>query len=187
MHKIMLIIRFGDQMNNVAVTDGDKVSAEQVFKSPRRLLSGKRPDEVLQCSGRQRWELMILTSKNMTMLLNWRKSRTEAYTKVWNSAKAEIALVVSRKIQVPKHLLPTSTTSVTLTRFGLASQRLMEEGYGFGAEGDWKTAALYRTTWFMSQGMPKGCSFLEDYTLHFDGEKERYPPGSHAGSLSADC
>ena len=41
----------------------------------------------------------------------------------------------------------------------------------FGAEGDWKTAALYRTTWFMSQGLPKGCSFLEDYTLHFDGEK----------------
>lgn len=54
---------------------------------------------------------------------------------------------------------------------GLASQRLMAEGYGFGAEGDWKTAALYRTTWFMSQGMPNGCSFLEDYTLNFDGEK----------------
>ena len=47
----------------------------------------------------------------------------------------------------------------------------MAEGYGFGAEGDWKTAALYRTTWVMSQGMPKGCSFLEDYTLNFDGEK----------------
>ena len=47
----------------------------------------------------------------------------------------------------------------------------MAEGYGFGAEGDWKTAALYRTTWFMSQGMPNGCSFLEDYTLNFDGEK----------------
>ena len=54
---------------------------------------------------------------------------------------------------------------------GLASQRLMVEGYGFGAEGDWKTAALYRTMWFMGQGLPKGCSFLEDYTLHFDGEK----------------
>jgi L-arabinose isomerase len=35
---------------------------------------------------------------------------------------------------------------------GLASQRLMHDGYGFGAEGDWKTAALYRTTWFMTQG-----------------------------------
>ncbi len=47
----------------------------------------------------------------------------------------------------------------------------MAEGYGFGAEGDWKTAALTRTVWFMSQGMPKGCSFMEDYTIHFDGKK----------------
>jgi L-arabinose isomerase len=39
---------------------------------------------------------------------------------------------------------------------GLASQRADGEGYGFGAEGDWKTAALYRTTWFMTQGLPKG-------------------------------
>jgi L-arabinose isomerase len=54
---------------------------------------------------------------------------------------------------------------------GLACQRMMAEGFGYGAEGDWKTAALYRTTWFMSQGLPKGCSFLEDYTLNFDGEK----------------
>ena len=52
---------------------------------------------------------------------------------------------------------------------GLASQRLMAEGYGFGAEGDWKSAALYRTVWVMNQGLPKGCSFLEDYTLNFNG------------------
>jgi len=45
----------------------------------------------------------------------------------------------------------------------------MAEGYGFGAEGDWKSAALYRTVWVMNQGLPKGCSFLEDYTLNFDG------------------
>mgnify|MGYP002074801319 FL=1 len=54
---------------------------------------------------------------------------------------------------------------------GLASQRLMAEGYGFGAEGDWKSAALYRTLWVMGQGMPGGCSFLEDYTLNFDGKQ----------------
>ena len=47
----------------------------------------------------------------------------------------------------------------------------MHEGIGFGAEGDWKSAALYRTTWFMSQGIENGgTSFLEDYTLNFDGE-----------------
>ena len=46
----------------------------------------------------------------------------------------------------------------------------MQEGYGFGAEGDWKSAALYRTIWFMTQGMTGGSSFMEDYTLNFDGE-----------------
>jgi L-arabinose isomerase len=52
---------------------------------------------------------------------------------------------------------------------GLASQRLMAEGYGFGAEGDWKTAALVRSMWVMGEGLPGGQSFMEDYTLHFDG------------------
>jgi L-arabinose isomerase len=52
---------------------------------------------------------------------------------------------------------------------GFASQRLMAEGYGFGAEGDWKTAALTRTMWVMAQGLPGGCSFLEDYVLNFNG------------------
>ena len=47
----------------------------------------------------------------------------------------------------------------------------MEEGYGFGAEGDWKTACLYRTLWVIQQGMPTGCSFLEDYTLNFAGDR----------------
>ncbi len=44
----------------------------------------------------------------------------------------------------------------------------MAEGYGFGAEGDWKSAALYRSVWVMSEG--KACSFLEDYTLNFNGK-----------------
>ena len=47
----------------------------------------------------------------------------------------------------------------------------MAEGYGFGAEGDWKSAALYRTLWVMNQGLNGGCSFLEDYTLNFNGSE----------------
>lgn len=67
---------------------------------------------------------------------------------------------------------------------GLASQRLMAEGYGFGAEGDWKSPALYRTVWVMNQGLPKGCSFLEDYTLNFDIQ-QFYPTVTYVGDLSA--
>jgi len=50
---------------------------------------------------------------------------------------------------------------------GIAVQRLMEEGYGFGAEGDWKTAALVRTMKVMAEGLPGGTSFMEDYTYDF--------------------
>ena len=50
---------------------------------------------------------------------------------------------------------------------GLAAQRLMADGYGFGAEGDWKTAALVRAMKVMSCGLPGGTSFMEDYTYHF--------------------
>jgi len=56
---------------------------------------------------------------------------------------------------------------------GLACQRLMAEGYGFGAEGDWKTAALVRLVKVMAAGRPGGASFMEDYTYHLVGGSER--------------
>ena len=169
----MLIIRFGDQMNNVAVTDGDKVEAE--------LKLGYHVD---YCPVNDLMEYYdTVEDKDIEELVGQyfaeydhvpelEDKKTEAYTKVWNSAKAEIAI---RRILKDKGAKAFTTNFDDLGNFdqipGLASQRLMAEGYGFGAEGDWKTAALYSTMWFMSQGMPNGCSFLEDYTLNFDGEK----------------
>lgn len=169
----MLIIRFGDQMNNVAVTDGDKVEAEM-----------KLGYHVDYCPINDVMEYYNKVDDNDTRTLvqqyfaeydhapELEDESTEAYTKVWNSAKAEIAI---RRILEAKGAKAFTTNFDDLGNFdqipGLASQRLMAEGYGFGAEGDWKTAALFRTMWFMSQGMPKGCSFLEDYTLHFNGEQ----------------
>jgi L-arabinose isomerase len=54
---------------------------------------------------------------------------------------------------------------------GLAVQRLMAEGYGFGAEGDWKTCALVRAMKVMATGLPGGTSFMEDYTYHLDPKR----------------
>lgn len=169
----MLILRFGDQMNNVAVTDGDKVAAEQVL--------GYHVD---YCPVNDLMEYYKAVSDEDTKALvaeyfasydhapELEDESTEAYLKVWNSAKAEIAI---RRILVETGAKAFTTNFNDLGLMdqipGLASQRLMAEGYGFGGEGDWKTAALLRTTWFMGQGLPMGCSFLEDYTLHFDGEK----------------
>ena len=62
---------------------------------------------------------------------------------------------------------------------GLAVQRLMADGYGFGAEGDWKTAALVRATKVMAAGLPGGTSFMEDYTYHLDARATTLVLGAH--------
>ena len=61
---------------------------------------------------------------------------------------------------------------------GLATQRLMAEGYGFGGEGDWKTPALVRAMKVMAHGLPGGTSFMEDYTYHLEPGKHQVL-GSH--------
>lgn len=178
----MRILRFGDQMNNVAVTDGDKVEAEMRFGyhvdympfSEVMTYFDKVEDKDVD-------ELVKVYFNEYTHAPELEDKTTEAYKKVWNSAKAELTL---RAVLTDKGAKAFTTNFDDLGDVnvnetgrgfdqipGLASQRLMVEGYGFGAEGDWKSAALCRTVWFMSQGLPKGCSFLEDYTLHFDGEQ----------------
>ena len=169
----MLILRFGDQMNNVAVTDGDKVEAEM-----------KLGYHVDYCPVNDLMEYYHQVSDADTKALvaeyfasydhdaALEEEGTEAYTKVYNSAKAEIAL---RRLLKDKGAKGFTTNFDDLGDFDhipcFAFLFFFFVVFGFGVEGDWKTAALYRTMWFMSQGMPKGCSFLEDYTLNFDGEQ----------------
>lgn len=174
----MLIIRFGDQMNNVAVTDGDKVEAEvrlgyhvdycpvSELMSYHQAVKDADVDALVNVYFEKYDHEKALEDKS-----------SEAYNKIWRSAKAELALRAVLKAKGAKgfttnfdDLGQNSDTDFDQIP-GLASQRLMEEGYGFGAEGDWKSAALYRTVWFMNQGLPMGCSFLEDYTLNFDGDR----------------
>jgi L-arabinose isomerase len=169
-------------MNNVAVTDGDKVEAEirlgyHVDYTPVSELM----EHYKRVADSDVDALVATYFKEYAHEAALEDKSTEAYQKVWNSAKAELAL---RSILTEKgakgfttNFDDLGTQDIDDPNFvgfdqipGLASQRLMAEGYGFGAEGDWKSAALYRTVWFMSQGLPKGCSFLEDYTLNFDGK-----------------
>ncbi len=174
----MLILRFGDQMNNVAVTDGDKVEAEQrlgyhVDYCPvSELMEYHKKIEPAAVDA-----LVAEYFKAYDHSKELEDKQTEAYTKVWNAAKAELALRAILKDKGAKGFTTNFDDLGDLEHDGfdqipgLASQRLMAEGYGFGAEGDWKSAALYRTVWFMTQGLPTGCSFLEDYTLNFCGSR----------------
>lgn len=168
----MRIIRFGDQMNNVAVTDGDKVEAEMrlgyhVDYYPIADLVAVQD----QVTDTEVDALVAEYEKEYDLAPNCQAGGKDRQ-QVRNAAREEIAL---RRFLEAKGAKAFTTNFDDLAGVdqlpGLACQRLMAEGYGFGAEGDWKTAALYRTMWFMGQGLPRGCSFLEDYTLNFDGEK----------------
>ena len=167
----MLIVRFGDNMNNVAVTDGDKVEAElrlgyHVDYYPIAELvaqQDKVTDEEIAALVKE-YDLLYDVADNAKEGGKDRKQVIEA-------ARVEIAL---RRFLALKGAKAFTTNFDDLHGVdqlpGLACQRLMAEGFGFGAEGDWKTAALCRTMWFMGQGLEGGCSFMEDYTYHFDGK-----------------
>jgi L-arabinose isomerase len=98
----------------------------------------------------------------------------QRHQSVWEAARIEIGL---------RHFLEAGGFKAFTTTFedlhglvqlpGLAVQRLMADGYGFGAEGDWKTSALLRAMKIMSSGLDGGTSFMEDYTYHLnpDGMK----------------
>ncbi len=166
----MLLIRLGDQMNNVAVTDGDKVEAEMRLGYHVDFCNiAKVRDYQNDVTDAQIKELVEVYKKEYDCSAI--KDGSFEYEQVVKAARIEIAL---------RRLLKETGAKAFTTHFdnldgidqlpGLASQRLMAEGYGFGAEGDWKTAALARTMYVMGYGLPKGCSFLEDYTINFDGE-----------------
>ncbi|HZK03709.1 MAG TPA: L-arabinose isomerase [Bacteroidaceae bacterium] len=167
----MVIVRIGDQMNNVAVTDGDKVCAEiqlgyHVDFYPIADLIAFQ-DKVSDAEIQQMIEIY---NKEYQVAPDCQKGGKN-YKQIVNAAREEIALRNFLKSKNAKAFTTNFDVLAGLDQLpGLACQRLMAEGIGFGAEGDWKTAALYRSMWFMSQGMTKGCSFLEDYTLNFDGK-----------------
>ena len=177
----MLVLRFGDQMNNVAVTDGDKVDAEmQLGYHVDYCPVSELMEHYKKVTDEETKALMEEYFRLYEHAPELEDGRTNAYNAVYEAAKAELAIRSILKEKGAKAFTTNfddlGTQDINDPKFvgfdqipGLASQRLMAEGIGFGAEGDWKSAALYRTLWVMSQGMGKGCSFLEDYTLNFNG------------------
>ncbi len=167
----MLIVRFGDNMNNVAVTDGDKVEAEirlgyHVDNAPIATLV-----PYVNAVTDKEIDALIAEYEKVYDFADDCKKGAEKHSFVRDAAAQEIGL---RRFLQDKGAKGFTTSFNELEGLkqlmGFASQRLMAEGYGFGAEGDWKSAALTRTMWVMGQGLPGGQSFLEDYTLNFDGE-----------------
>ncbi len=161
--KGLKICRFGDNMREVAVTEGDKVEAQIKLGWQ---ISYHGVGDLVQ-------SVDVVTESEVDELM-------KEYNAKYTIASAELENIrYQAKIEIGlKRLLDKYGYKAFTTNFedltglkqlpGLASQRLMEQGYGFGAEGDWKQSAMVRIMKVMSQGLKGGCSFMEDYTYHLD-------------------
>ncbi len=166
----MKVARFGDNMREVAVTEGNKVSAQRQLGYS---VSGYGVGDLVA-------EIAKVKDAAVDAIVD--DCRKRYAVKVAPSARA--SLREQARIEAGmRSFLEKGGFSAFTTTFedlhglpqlpGLAVQRLMAEGYGFGAEGDWKTAALIRAMKVMASGLPGGTSFMEDYTYHLDPRRPK--------------
>jgi L-arabinose isomerase len=163
------IARFGDNMRDVAVTEGDKVSAQiDLGYSVNGYGLGDLVKYVNAVTDSEVDNLIKIyeESYNVSKLL---KKGGEKHQLLRDTAKIETGMRNFLKEGSFNGFTTTFEDLHGLSQLpGLAVQRLMAEGYGFGAEGDWKTASLVRAMKVMSVGLKGGTSFMEDYTYHLD-------------------
>jgi L-arabinose isomerase len=162
-------VRFGDNMRFVAVTDGDKVEAELKFGfSVNTYGIGDLVQIINAVSDTAINELIDEYEAKYTMEADLRKGGAR-HSSVYEAAKIELGLKKFLKDGGFKGFSDTFEDLHGMAQLpGIASQRLMADGYGFAGEGDWKTAALVRAFKVMGSGLPGGNAFMEDYTYHFD-------------------
>ena len=164
--------RFGDNMREVAVTEGDKVSAQMKFGYSvntygigdlvQRVNEVTEPEIDCQIAG---YEAAYTIAPKLRKTGEMRASLREA-------ARIEVGLRAFLKEGDFKGFTDTFQDLHGLAQLpGVASQRLMADDYGFGAEGDWKTAALVRAMKVMASGLKGGTSFMEDYTYHLNPKR----------------
>lgn len=159
------VARFGDNMRHVSVTDGDKVAAEMTFGfSVDGFGVGDLVDSIASVSDKEADCQMLEYEDLYDLVPDLRRG---------GPRREELAAAARQELGIKKFLIERNYQAFTTTFEdlhglpqlpGLACQRLMAEGFGFGAEGDWKTAALLRFAKVAAGGMEGGTSFMEDYT-----------------------
>ncbi len=163
----MSVARFGDNMRYVAVTEGDKTEAEAIFGSQINTWGVMDLASLVEAATDDEVDVLIeeyldLYDVNASLLPGADRHDSLRY-----GAAIEVGL---RRFLVDGGFTAFTTTFEDLGTLrqlpGLAVQRLMADGYGFGAEGDWKTAMLVRIAAVMGAGRPGGASLMEDYTYH---------------------
>ncbi|WP_109077286.1 L-arabinose isomerase [Aggregatibacter kilianii] len=177
--KHLKIARFGDNMRQVAVTEGDKVEAQIKFGYS---VNGYGVYELVNAIEQVKEDAVTALVKEYEatyQVVDNLKETGEKRTALFDSARIELGLKAFLEKGGFNAFTDTFENLNGLKQLpGLPVQRLMQQGYGFGAEGDWKTAALVRAVKVMSYGLPKGSSFMEDYTYNLD-ENDEVVLGAH--------
>ena len=173
------VARIGDNMREVAVTEGDKVAAQMRFGFS---VNGFDSSDVTK-------HVDNVTETDLNKLLAVYEDSYELTTSLKEGGNQRASLVEAARIELGlRAFLEEGGFNAFTDTFenlgalkqlpGIAVQRLMADGYGFGGEGDWKTAAMVRALKVMNVGLEGGVSFMEDYTYHFTPQKS-YVLGSH--------
>ena len=167
------VMRFGDNMRNVAVTEGDKVGVQmQLGWQVNTWPVGELVEEIGKVTEEEVDALMQEYAERYTMA-------TDTLDAVRYQAKEEIAMKKMLDREGCKAFSNTFEDLYGMEQLpGLASQRLMEQGYGYGGEGDWKVAAMTAVIKAMTEGMTGGSAFMEDYTYNLQKGAE-YSLGAH--------
>jgi L-arabinose isomerase len=167
------LARFGDNMRDVAVTEGDKVEAQLRFGVSVNTYGVNDLVAVVDSIAEARITDLVKEYADTYRVPAELRFAGERHDSLRYAARIELGL---------RDFLTGGGFGAFTTNFedlgglrqlpGLAVQRLMADGYGFGGEGDWKTSALLRTLKVMGAGRPGGTSFMEDYTYHLEPGRE---------------
>ncbi len=161
------LVRFGDNMRNVAVTEGDKVEAERRFGVSVNTYGVNDLAAVVDAVTEAEVDPLIAEYADLYDVAPELLPGGDRHESLRYGAKIELAL---RRFVVDGGYRAFTSNFEDLGALrqlpGLGVQRLMGEGIGFAGEGDWKTAVLGRTLMTMADGLPGGTSFMEDYTYH---------------------
>lgn len=172
--KALRIARFGDNMRDVAVTEGDKVAAQIQFGYS---VYGYGVGDLVRAVNEiddSAIDRLVAEYDGAYIVEKCLRKGGEQHQALREAARIELGLTTFLEGGRFNAFTTTFEDLHGLAQLpGLAVQRLMGRGYGFGAEGDWKTAALVRAMKVMAQGLKGGTSFMEDYTYDLSGARPR--------------
>jgi L-arabinose isomerase len=172
--RTLKLARFGDNMRFVAVTEGDKTEAEHVFGVQVNTWGVNELAAAVAAASTDAVDALVAEYEDLYDVAPELRRDGDRHQSLRDGAAIELGL---------RSFLEEGGFGAFTTSFedlgdlkqlpGLAVQRLMAEGYGFGAEGDWKTAVLVRAANVMGAGLPGGASLMEDYTYDLTPGDER--------------